>query len=436
MEEVVSEKISTEETQDDEIDLSSILAVLWKRRMLIIFGTLGTTLLSIGISLLISRAYKSEGFYQLGNPTKKIAEIALSPSYNRSKNIAEIEISTIEKTKSIGVPVPLYKGISMLFFDPNRFQLIASQEKSFKEEELKKIKVNFKTKADINKWIQPVYAFNKENARESVQLSPDESNSVIGLNLSYEADSPENAFIYVSFFGYYVRDCLLFETLYNYIMDGYSNTVSAMNKNENEIIGIEFALLQNTNKMKDIQAILSNYPESSKIENRQLVSVQDGGSRFLSPVTQLVGIESTMADLSRDLAGLERNRERLIVRADYFSRCLSELTKTGENGESLFLLLNSIKDEVFKTKDLSNDVVKEVFNNLSIDLQTYDFTFFKNSRFISGPTIPTVHIKPHKRAIVIVTCFTSFFFFIFWSLVLEWWQDKKKIIMSAKSKSV
>ena len=413
----MTETNSTEETYDDEIDLSSIVAVLWKRRKLIIFGTLGATLLSIGISLLLPRVYRSEGFYQLGNPRAKIVE-----NENRSegfyqlgnwtKMIVENEKSTTRKTAAIGVPVPLYKSSSTQLFNPNRFQLVASQDKSFKEEDLKEIAANFRTAEDISKWIKPVYAFSREDAREFTQLPTDESNSVIGLNLAYEADSPENAATYVSFFGKYIRDCFLYVTLSNYILDGYNGTVSAMNQNENRIISLQFELLQNTNKMKDIQAILSNYPESSKIDNRQLVSVQDGGSRFLSPVTQVVGIESTLADLRRALAVLERDREKLNVRADYFSRCYSELAKIGEHGETLFLLLKSTKDEVFKNKDLSKDAVKEVFNNLSIDLQTFDLTFFINSRFISGPTVPTVHIKPRKSIIVIASCFTSFFILV------------------------
>ncbi len=181
-----------------------------------------------------------------------------------------------------------------------------------------------------------MYAFAKEDAREFAQLPQDESNSVIGLNLAYETDSPENASALVEFFGDYIRDCLMYVTLYNYIMEGYSSTISTVNKNENEIIGFQFELLQNTNKLKDIRAILSNYPESEKLENRQLVSVQEGGSRFLAPVTQLVGIESTLADVRRDLAELERDREKLTVRSEYFSRCYSESAKIGEDGELLF----------------------------------------------------------------------------------------------------
>ena len=394
----MAETNSTDETYDDEIDLSSIFAVLWKRRKLIFFGTLGATLLSILISLILPRVYRSEGFYQLG-----------------------------------GVSIPQYKSIAPQFSNLNHFQLIASQDKLLNEENLKQIKANFQTAADLNQWIKPVYVYAKDDAREFTQLSKDDKNSVIGANLSYEADSPENASALVRFFGNYIRDCLLYVRLYNYVMDGYNNAISEMNKNENDIIGVQFQLRQNTNKMKDVQAILINYPESAKIDNRQLVSVQDGGSRFLSPVTQLVGIESTLADLRRALAELERNKEKISTRAEYFSLCNSELTKIGERGESLFLLLKSIKADLFRNKDLSKDTVKEVFNNLSIDLQAFELAFFSNSRFISGPTIPDMHVKPKKSVIVIVTCFTSFFLLVIYSFVSHWWQSNKKAIMSAPS---
>jgi hypothetical protein len=182
--------------------------------------------------------------------------------------------------------------------------------------------------------------------------------------------------------------------------------------------------------MKDIRAILSNYPESAKMESRQLVSVQEGGSRFLAPVTQLVGIESALADLRRDLAELQRTKDKLSLRAEYFSRSFNELIENVKQGEKLFLMLKKIKDDSFAGKDLNKDEVKEVFNDLSIDLQTFDFTFFQNSRFISGPTIPTVPIKPQKTLIIIVTFITSLFLLIVSVFISHWWQNNKKAIMS------
>ncbi len=424
----MAEHNQVEETYDDEIDLSSIFAVLWKKKKLIIFGTLGATLLSIGISFVIPKTYRSEGFYQLGNPAFRFES-----SYQLESLPFKIEDSNklnMDKQKSFGLTIPLYKSSSSQFFNPNRLHVKAGQEKSFGEAELEKLKNDFKSAADINKWIKPVYAFAKEDAREFSQLPKDEANAVLGMNLAYEADSPENAGAHVSFFGNYIRDCLLYVSLYNYIMDGYSKSVAALNKNENGIIRLQFELVQNTNKMKDIQAILSDYPEAAKMESRQVVSVQEGGARFLAPVTQLVGIESTLADIRRALAKLERDREKLSVQSEYFSRSFNELAKVSEHGDSLLLLLKTIKDEIFKDKDLNRDEVKEVFNTLSIDLQTFDFTFYQNSRFISGPTIPTAHFKPRKSIIVIVTFVASFFLFVILAFVTHWWQGNKKMIMS------
>jgi LPS O-antigen subunit length determinant protein (WzzB/FepE family) len=416
--------------------LGSFLAVLWKRRKLIVFGTLVSTLLAIGISFILPRLYRSEGFFQLGNPKRMIANNEKTTRQDKAIKSTSSKNTSLKNTSFIGIPVPMYKSSSSQFFNPNRFQFIASQYKLFKEEDLKEIKTNFRKPDDISEWIKPVYAFAREDVREFAQLPQDESNSVIGLKLSYEADSPENAYNYVSFLGNYIRDCLLYVTLYNYIMDGYSNTISELNKNENDIIDLKFEFSQNTNKLKDIKAILSNYPESAKIENRQLVSIEDGGDRFLAPVTQLVGIESALADLRQEIAELEREREKLTVRAEYFSRSYSGFEKMGERGESLFLLLKSAKDEVFKNKDLNKDAFKEVYNNLSIDLQTFEFIFFNNSRFVSGPTVPDMHVKPRKSIIVIVSFLASFFLLVILAFISQWWQSNKKTIMSAGSKSV
>ena len=58
--------MTTEDKQweeDDEIDLGAILAALWKRKNLIIFGTLVVTLLAAAASYVIPKTYRSEAFY-------------------------------------------------------------------------------------------------------------------------------------------------------------------------------------------------------------------------------------------------------------------------------------------------------------------------------------------------------------------------------------
>ncbi|MBN1364271.1 MAG: hypothetical protein JW976_05630 [Syntrophaceae bacterium] len=401
----------------DEIDFTALFAILWRQRKLIAIGTLTATLLAAALSFFIPKTYRSEGFYQLGNPENKIT--------NKTD---------VQKENFVGIPIPLYKKSAPQFFNPNRLYFFAREGKSFSDEELNRIKAKFQKEGDINKWIIPIFAYSKGDMRELAQLPKDESNSVLGLSLSYEADSPQKTYKFVSFIGQYIRDCLLYVSSYDYVKDNYSKVISKLSKNENSIIDLQFNLLQNIKKMLDIKAILTKYPEAAKIENRQIVSVQEGGFRFLGPVTQLVGIESTLADQRRNLDALEREKEILIIQREYFSKCNDALKKFSKQGEIIFSQLKSIKREVFKNKDFSKGTVKEVFNNLNIDLQTFDLAFYTNCRFISGPTVPTRHIRPRKSVIVIITCFLSFFFFIVSTLILHWWQSNKKQILSAPTK--
>jgi hypothetical protein len=430
----MADPTSPEGPYDDEIDLRLIFAILWRQRKLIVLGTLGSTLLAVGVSFLIPKVYRSEGFFQLGNPLYKFTKDTNANQFGSIFNnpTEDTNKSDSDKTKPIGISIPMYKSSSSQFFNPNKLYIKAGQDKSFNGEDLAKLRDDLKSTADIGKWIKPVYAFAKEDTREFAQLPKDELNSVLGLNISYEEYSTEKAAAHVSFFGNYVRDCLMHFTLYNYIMDGFNNTTSATSKIENQIIEAQFQLQQSSKKREDIKTILSDYPDTAKMETRQVVSVQEGGSRFLSPVTQLVGIESTLADLRRAHAQLERDREKLSVRAEFFSRSFNDIEKAGENGDSLFMLLKSIKDEVFINKDLGRDEIKEVFNNLSVDLQGFDFTLNQNTRFISGPTVPTVHIKPRKSIIIVVTFTASLFFFLISAFVVEWWKINKNVITSDK----
>ena len=395
----------------DEIDLGAILAALWKRKNLIIFGTLVVTFLAAAASYIIPKTYRSEAFYQLGD-------------------------GSVDKGNMItnGVPIPLYKSSSSQFSNPTRFQDYVSRNTSFADQEKQEISKKFTEAKDIQKWISPLYAFSKNDMRELAQVGKDQNNSVLGLNLAFEAKTPEQAARMVALFGEYVRDCLMYVTLFNYISGNAVDARTSLQENENALSAIRFALEQEQKKMVDIQAILRKYPDAANIENRQLVSIQEGGARFLSPVTQLVGIESTVADLRRKVDQLERDREKLTLRVEFFDLVQVALDQEGKQGEPLFQRFKAAETELFANKDLSRDTVREVFNNLSVDRQNFERTFYQSYRFVSDPTLPTQHIKPRKSKIVLAAFFISVFFFLFLTLFLNWWQDNKKTISVGEKK--
>ena len=310
----------------DEIDLVSLFLVIWKRRKLIVFGTLVVTLLAAIISFMTPKGYLSTGFYQLGID---------------------------------GMPNSVFKNISTQVYDPDRLKIFADLKKTFTLWE--KINESFKTSKNIKNRIKTIYTHSKEDNREIGNL-PTEKNVILGLELSYQAEDLQVAHDVVSFLGDYIKNCLNYINLFNYIQNGYNNADSDLAKNENSIIANQFQLLQYTNKALDIQAIMTKYPASARIQDRQVVSVQEGGHHYLSPVTQLVGIESNLADIRRGRADLERTKEKLMLYKEFFFNCMGMMEKADKNGDFLLSQLSIIKNDFFKNKDVSKDTTNLTTN--------------------------------------------------------------------------
>ncbi|MFA5902860.1 MAG: Wzz/FepE/Etk N-terminal domain-containing protein [Desulfobacula sp.] len=374
---------------EDEIDMIYLVRPLWHSRHLIFWGTLVVTIMSILVSFALPKVYRSEGFYQLG------------------------------------ISITQYKKSRPLFTDPNNFQSAINRGTDFAPEVFQTIG---RSEKEISEWIRPIYTHAKEDAKEFIQSSVDETNSVLGVKISYQSDTPEKARDFINFIGQYIRNSLLYISMHEYIMNNFSSVNSELIQNENSIINLEFDLLLNTNKITDMKNILTKYPDSGKIENHQQILIQDGGYHYLSPITQMVGIETKMSDQHQKINAFKRQRELLVIRQEYFIICKNELDASQKNGEMLFSMVKSAHDKVFKNKELDKDTVKEVANSLSIDLHNFESAFLNNCRFISGPTLPDDPIAPQKRKIVIITFFLSGIVFVFISLFLTWWKNYRQTI--------
>jgi Chain length determinant protein len=430
-----------ENENEDEIDLVSLFLIIWKRRKLIVLGTLGVTLLAAIYSFTIPKGYLSTGFYQLGvaGVPLGVGGVPISSlfdkfdKFDKFDNEGAAEQSMRPFKDSNELTIPSFKNSATQFYNPERLKFYADHKKTLNSWE--KVTESLNTSEDIRKRIKQIYAHSKEDVREVGSLSADQKNVIIGVELSYETDIPQRAHDVVAFLGEYVKDCLSYDHLFHYVQNGFNTAELEFSRNENSIMDHRFKILQLTNKALDIQSILTKYPDSARIEDRQLVSIQGGGYHYLSPVSQLVGIESNLADLRRKLAEFERAKEKLVISKAYFSKCKDMMEKADKSGDYLLSQLPIIKSELVKDMDASQDITKEAVNNISLDIQRFT-NLYTNYRFISGPSIPEKHIKPNKRVIVMVTFFASFFLLVMMTFILEWWQKNKEIIQTSNLKQL
>lgn len=388
---------------EGEIDIRAMLEVLVRRKILITGITVMSVVVAIVLSLLLPRVYRSEAFYQLGIPQMDPLKEEDTPS-------------------TFGIAVPYFKNTSSQFWNPERIMAFALRRKDGTVS-MDVVKRRFNEAGKINKWITPVYAYAKDDLRELAQVSAQEPNVVIGVNLRFEADSPQTAAAYVRFLGDYIQDCLIYVSLFNYIQEGAARAASELSRNENQIMDLSFELMMNEEKRKAIRTVMKEFPESAKIDFGQVISVQDGGNLYLPPVTQLIGLESQRAELNLSLSRVQREREKLEIRNRYYSQCHRSLIDMGEEGKPLLALLESVQSEVFQNEDLGREPVRLVLNDISRDLQNFEYTFSVQYRVISLLASSTP-ISPNRKAIVIIAFLLAITGSSAGVLSFHWWNHR------------
>lgn len=422
--------------RQDEIDLTFLLKVVLKRKIPIILGTVLITVISIIISLIVPKVYESNGFLILSQ--QKPFSL---PTETRSlpKELTAARKDSLQSPEESGITlVPRYKSYFQNFSKADNFWLFLQNSPEFQKRDDKTIiKKRFKdiNPEDFISIFSPVYAYSKKDMEVLAQINKDIINYVVGIRIKIESSHPEQAQYLVNNFGGYIRNSMLNQELTNYINTSLKEAKTSFKEYEIDIIENKFNLRQLQIKKKDIEAILKNYPDSKNIELRQVVSVEKGGNIYLSPITQIVGIESLIAELNRTLERQKREKEIEKIKIDFFNQAKKLTEKLDVKKESKLLIkIRTLKETEFQKKDKQLDKVKQVFNELTNTFENYHNKYYEKIRFSSVPEIPEKHIKPKKRMIVILTFCLAFLFWILLAFVMEWWENNRKKIIGKEKK--
>ncbi|MHA1344660.1 MAG: Wzz/FepE/Etk N-terminal domain-containing protein [Promethearchaeota archaeon] len=387
------------ENIDDEIDLSDIIKVLWNWRKLIIYGTIFISILTyIIVSFLVPKVYLGNAFFQL------------------SKN-------------GFRVSIPAYKQYSSIFADEVAFYNFIKDNYELINNELDYFKKVLRDHEYLDNIIKGVEAYSDKEL-ENLRASG-ETNYIVGLELTLEGSDPQIIEKVLTLLGDYIRNSLMYRILSDYINDQLKDAITAMNKFENNLINAKFNLKELIRKKEIIYQINEKYPNAAEIETRQLVSIEEGGYRYLSPVTQLIGIESSIADIKQSISNYERNYEINRLKVEYFNK-VKKVISSQKNAEKVLVSLLSLRDSMFKEDPEVNDIEKLVLNGLNNDFERFSSIYYEILTFIDKPDIPHVPIKPKRKTILAVTFFMSFFILVFLSFIIEWWRNNKNKIIETR----
>lgn len=398
-------------TAGDDISLIDFLAPLWRSRWMILFVTLSVGAFGLARSLHYAQ-YKSEGFFQFGGaiPAMKDKEpgtgILLSDykryvaSYSTSERFADFV-----RDKKLG-SAPAIDSLSAV---------LASRDVA----------------ATLATLIEPIYPYTKLDAKELMDQPKDSSNNIIGMRINYASRSPENAQQMVRLLGSYVMDSIIYQVYSDELQFKHGEIKAKIIKLDNVIITNQELLEKYRRKGADLKQIVSRYPESSRQASRQVISVTEDSARYLSPVTLLATTEVQASEANESIRKTKREQRQSALLLEYYDHAKALLDGT-KSGETLLRGLEPVKESVFKGKNLEDDVIKEVYNAITIDNQNAIIVYLEKSRFIAGPTLPT-ETSARPRIVLLVSLMLGLFLSVLMAFARNWWRDNWQKISNSNS---
>ncbi|ANC46085.1 hypothetical protein A6P55_19825 [Pandoraea pnomenusa] len=169
---------------------------------------------------------------------------------------------------------------------------------------------------------------------------------------------------------------------------------------DNQMIETGQKLRELATRLQDTRQIAKRYPEADRLNNRQLLTTTGESGRFLSPMAQIIGLESDIATVKSTEEQLKRREKANAISLGFYEELYKRLP-TDPTGEQILKgYLAEIKN-YFGSMPPTDDVAREVYNDQLLLIQSVRSQDIAAPRFTSGPTVPT-HMQGLPRMVLMM----------------------------------
>ncbi len=366
---------------DGEIYLIELFKVLWKKKIFIISGMVVFSVLTLIFFLLQPLQYQSSGFLAIA-----------SDSYKMS--------------------LPDYKEASSVFFDKKLFEHYFFSEVKGPKKEWK----TFLKQLLLSKYVKPVYAYTKED-QEKIGGLKDMENYIMGIQISMKNKDRNLVKTFVTVIGKFIRDSIFYQKLRGFIISEFDNTEINLKTLNKEELSSLFAISLLNEKKSMLNHILQKYKNSQKIYEKQIIPIEKNSYQYLSPIVQLIGIESQITDLKIKLLKIKREKKKAELIIEFLGKFIEHMNNV-KRGDQLLKLWNKEFKKFFSNKNKEDSWVREVEWSLKASVLDIQDKFYKKIGFFAGGVSVKSQKLPVKKIIILVLFF-SFLLFSFVALLIE-----------------
>jgi len=218
--------------------------------------------------------------------------------------------------------------------------------------------------------VSPILPFSRRDAKEFGELKDASSNSLVGLDLSTNARTPAVAKEMLGTMGAYYANALVRERIRGWVLKNSGEAPAKQKALRGEVIDAQMKIDVMGRRIGDLKAILARYPDSAKLDARQVVNITEGSDRFLSPLVQLVAAETSIAQLREAITRKERQARQFDLVERYFREADQKLQSTQLVSELIPALAESAAKR-FEGVDPDAEWAREVIFRIQADIASF-----------------------------------------------------------------
>lgn len=278
----------------------------------------------------------------------------------------------------------------------------------------------------LQQTLTPEFAFTDRDQRTfGVRVAEtDAAGAMIGVRIRFDHSAPTGG-TPVTLLGEYVRDTVIRVNFEGNMLARCAEYQTREQELRNKQLDNDFAITQEEKRATTLREIIARNPEASAIDSRQIVSLEKGSERFLSPAAQLVAAEILIADMK--LAEVRREREGIAsaLKRDYYCSAQQALQKAS-TGRAFLTGLQSIQASTFEDQDKSIDIVEQTWNELDVERTNWLNTYLERMRFVAPPEGTEIRErKPGLALGLVLGGMLGGMLGVFTALVRSWWRGSR-----------
>ena len=220
--------------------------------------------------------------------------------------------------------------------------------------------------------------------------------------------------------------------IYDLVLPGLARAVAELTSRQVDILRSNFDLERLKRRRTELQAIADRYRSAEReTQQRQVISTQDGGERYLSPVTQIIGVEAQIIEANSDVSGLERDVQRLTVLIDYYkdARKRLETAKLGEQLAAIQQAFVNLQNQKGLTTEAARDAAESIRGELE-QLRSYNDDYL---RMAATPSARSQLGSIVVWAPLLLATLIGFLLSALAAIVLAWWSRNRSAVIGLRA---